>query len=250
VLIVCNAMIKSASTLLFHYTQELVFTVCPGRGQGALMHLLEHGEITGAGGYVYPLDARALGILLDAAEHEGPMVVKAHEPLTPSLEEPARRGDITVVFSHRDPRDMILSAMDHRVRAEAHGYRVLGKFTSLPESVSAAKWWCEMACEWVQSGLACVFRYVDMVAQPERQLRRLREHLGLDVDNAVIATLVRREREARRPRANQFSQGKLSRYREELSAEEIELCIRELGRYIVSLGYSLEDQTGVAGGAR
>jgi hypothetical protein len=242
-LVINNGMAKSASTLLYSHTLTLVQAACPRNGQDALRALTRSGSVRGTGDFISSLDDFAVDQLVRVAAEHGPVVVKTHGRLTPRLEVLLREGTIKATFNHRDPRDVILSAMDHRVRTQQSETPQFREHTSVAGSLNETRFWCRIACQWVPSGLACVFRYCDLVAEPLRELRRLRNYLGLSLDDAFLARVVEQEQCERRWGRLEFNQGALCRYPSEMSADDISLCNRELGTYIVALGYELPPPT-------
>jgi len=95
-----------------------------------------------------------------------------------------------------------------------------------------------MVCDWVESGLACVFTYNDIVTNPKNELLRLRDHLGLSLQEATIDNILDNERKSRQQGARQFNKGNLLRFPKEMNASDQEKCEQELGEYIHRLGYS------------
>ena len=181
-LIFSNSMCKSASTLIWWYTEKLVYAAHSKNGARALRELTSSGAIKGANAFIdHPLTDEKIDRLIGLAKNEGPTVVKVHCYLTPYLREVLESGDAMATFCFRDPRDMILSAMDHRVRAAKAGREVFEKFTTVKDSLDEATYWCRMSCAWYESQLAELFQYVDTVARPIWQMRRIGEFFNVDV---------------------------------------------------------------------
>jgi hypothetical protein len=196
--------------------------------------------LAGIGNYVSVLDRRSIDCLLEVSRREGPVVVKTHTKLTPLLREYLERGEMKATFSHRDPRDMILASMDHHARSREKGEPVLEQYTSVQGGVAETRRWCRMACKWVESDLACVFRYADLVKTPEQQLVRLCSHLHIPANRTTIRQVLQAERGQRARGRNQFNKGLPTRYVAEMNPAEIALCNRKLGRYMRRLGYPVE----------
>ncbi len=240
-LIISNAMGKSASSVMFWYTVQLLQAARPDTNPRAVSELTQRGELPGIDGFVYPLDDKTVRRLLQLVEASGPVVVKTHYSLTPLLESLLRENVVKATFCFRDPRDMILSAIDHYRQTKAAGKPQFNQFTSVIDSLDvAAKWWCHLSCEWVESGLACLLRYEDIVIDPLNQVMRVRDHLGLTVDDAVIHAMLAREQFIRKVGINCFNRGELIRYPKEMSLSELKACNQVLGDYIARLGYPVQ----------
>jgi len=151
-------------------------------------------------------------------------------------------GDAVATFCYRDPRDMILSAMDHRERAARNGRTVFEQFTSVADSLEQATYWCRMSCTWVESQLAELFQYVDTVSNPGRQIQRLADFLNIEVSNEEIEHIMAREDRQKSVGWCEFNKGDLSRYKQEMQPEEIALCNERLGPYIRQLGFATQEQ--------
>ena len=247
-LILSNAMPKSGSSLLYHYTGEVIASHFSSTGHQELLKLIDENKLDGVGGFVRTIDEETIDLLLKTCASHGPVVVKIHSPLTPFLQKLLKEGVIKATFGHRDPRDVILSAMDHRLRSLRQGKSMFSAFTSVADSIETIKtsWWRSIIRDWHNSGLVCVFRYVDLITHPKQELRRLYKYLGMAVDDRAIDKIIEREQRMRKPGRNQFNQGKLFRYQQEMTPREIELCNAQLGELIKGLGYSVHDPSSKA----
>ena len=234
-------MCKSASSVLFWYTRQLVSAQFGDTAQKELRELTASGKIQGVGEFVNPVTDDVLESLLQLSREQGPLVVKAHCLLTDRIRAAIAGEGVKVVFSYRDPRDMILSAIDHHRRSvETSNRQVFREFTKVKDSIEPAKWWCEMACEWVDSQLPLPLTYSEIVARPAAQIKRVAEFLGVETTAEFIDSLIAKENESRATGKNEFNKGDLVRYKNEMTPEEIFMCDRELGKYILGLGYDVD----------
>ena len=233
--IICsNGMGKSGSTLLTQYMITMLKRTFPRTGQEALIRATRTGELTGIGYFVRHLDERGLALLEQIARQEGPIVVKVHFDTRPLLTDALRSGRIKMTFTHRDPRDTILSGMDHCARSKGKAFP---EYTSVANALEKARWSAQMARNWISSGLPHVVRYTDLVSNPVSELTRLASYLGFDIATEVIEGIVARERAARRYGRHQFNRGELNRYQKEMSEEDKALCRKRLGSLLDALGY-------------
>ncbi len=236
-LVLSNSMCKSASSVLFWYTRQLVEKLLSANAQQKLVELTASGELPGVNEFVNPVTPKVLDRLVRLADEFGPTVVKTHTPPTPYLQALIEQGIVKVTFCFRDPRDMILSAIDHRRRSENDGKPVFTEFTTVLESLDTARWWCQMACDWIQSELPLLFRYDSIVKRPGHQIRRIGDYLELFVEDEVIDQILTSEQQSRRIGNNEFNRGQLVRYPLEMTRTETEACNRELGDLIERLGF-------------
>lgn len=250
-LILSNSMPKSASTLMARLTIELIGQTHHLRGQHALHKAIREKRIPGRGNFVDRIDNTTLDLLVSIGKTEGPLVVKTHHPLTPRMRKLIADGTVKATFSHRDPRDVILSAIDHRNRTLKQGAKVaFYHFSSVRAGLPTALEWCDISADWVESGLpVLLFRYTDLVSNLEPEVRRLCAHLELDYDPTLIEKIRSEEKGTRKILRSQLNTGALSRYKDEMSPGDILLCNRKLGPFIRRLGYELEatPSTGISG---
>jgi chitin disaccharide deacetylase len=233
-IIMSNGMVKSGSTLLTHYMIDMLKRAFPDNGQEALVRAIRTGKLTGTGYYVRRLGQRGLALLEQIAGQEGPIVVKIHSDTRPLLTEALRSGRVKMTFTHRDPRDTILSGIDHCIRSKGTQFP---EYTSVENALGRARWWAQIACNWISSGLPHVVRYTDLVSNPVAELARLASYLCLNGTSEMLEDIVARERAGRRHGVHQFNRGELHRYQKEMSPEHQALCRAQLGSLLDALGY-------------
>jgi chitin disaccharide deacetylase len=233
--IICsNGMGKSGSTLLTQYMIAMLKRAFPRNGQEALIRATRTGKLTGIGYFVRHLDEHGLALLEQIAAQEGSIVVKVHFDTLPLLTEALRSGRIKMTFTHRDPRDTILSGMDHCIRSKGKAFP---EYTSVENALERARRSAQMACNWISSGLPHVVRYTDLVSNPVSELTRVASYLGFDIATEMLEGIVARERAARRYGRHQFNRGELHRYQKEMSEYHQALCREKLGSVLDVLGY-------------
>jgi hypothetical protein len=232
-------MQKSASSLLTKYAIDLLRAVHPSTGQDAFEKLVSEDVIPGVGhfpwgGWEYKHD-----LLCDLAVRHGPFVLKSHGALTLPVQRLIESGAKPIV-SIRDPRDIILSLIDHGAMERARGGTCFAEHTDVATTLPKVMEICAFAHIWLESELSCVFRYQDLVLQPEVEIARLAGFIGIQVKQATIASLVDEERAGRKKWQNRFNTGLPTRFREEMSQDDIKLCNDTLGFYIKALGYPID----------
>jgi len=241
-IVLSNAMAKSASTFLCACTTDLVKADCAKNGHDTLYDWIKRERIRGEAGYVnyvQKLDFGTIRALLTINKKFGSVVAKCHSPITPMAQGMIQKGHAKATFSHRDPRDHILSAMDHCRLSQDSDRPRFYKYTSVRDSIRPTKWWCRITIPWIQSGIAFPVRYVDLVLSPVSTISKVATYLGLNVDKETIARVVNKLSTNLKPGSLLFNTGKVTRFRDEMTADEIDLCNAELGNEIVALGYEI-----------
>lgn len=239
--ILSAGMPKSSSTLLSLYQKNILEFTVPNNGQKEFERMIRDGEIKGVGAFVHDLELPGTQEkLVRLSESIGPFVVKSHLSLTNDLARHLKEKQILATYIHRDPRDVILSAMDHGKRPVDHptmnSYFL--QFDSVQNSVPLVREFCKTGIEWVQSGLCEIFRYDDLMIDPEKELSRFCKLIEVGVDVAYIRELISNFTDTTKKWKRQFNTGKLLRYADEMSPQEIEMCNRELSEELRIFGYT------------
>jgi len=238
--ILSAGMPKSSSTLLSLYQKNILEHSVQGNGQKEFEQCVKDGKVNGVGIFVHNLEQpEILQKLVDLSEKIGPFVVKSHLALSASLAAFLVNKQILATYIHRDPRDVILSAMDHGKRPPDHPTmnEFFLQFNTVENSIPLVREFCRTGIEWVESGLCELFRYHDLVVDPERELIRFSSLIHADPDVAYIRDLIRNFTDTTKKWKRQFNTGKILRYADEMSPPEIELCNRELAEELRVLGY-------------
>ena len=244
-LILSNSLIKSSSTIIWWYTIQLVKRTTPNNGNEGLADFINSGAVAGQGQFVNdPVSDQALNQLMEYARQNGPTVVKAHCHMTEHLDQMIREGQIIATFTHRDPRDVILSAIDcHDREVKSGGQMRFPMFSSFEASVAAMSRHCIKADPWIAHPQVHKFRYTDTVSDSRQQIQNLARTLKVEVTDELVDDIMRVESEQKSNNTNwmEFNQAKLTRYPSEMSQAQIEVCNRELGPWIEKFGYSTEE---------
>lgn len=173
-------------------------------------------------------------------------VLKTHEGPTRSVAAMARTGVLKPTYIYRDPRDVVVSLYEHgeRLRSEkavsATGFDRLDSYEAAIEFVEQR---LPIWRAWSEQPRALIVRYEDLAADPLRECRRLKSHLGLSLDEQAIGRIVDRytaDRAARgeTPHSLHFNKGIAGRWRGVLSASISKLCEARFGTYLSKMGYA------------
>ena len=232
-------MQKSASLLLTRYTINLLRTALPSDGHKEFEALITKGVLEGVGCFPWGGWEYKKELLSELADKHGPFVVKSHGALTQPIQKLIAAG-AKATYSIRDPRDILLSLVDHGALDKSRGGGVFEEYTTVENTLPKVMEICVCAYTWFLSDLPCLFRYQDLVSQPHAEIGRLAEFLGIAVGKDTIDAIVEKERRKRQKGKDCFNTGLLTRFRNEMRPEDIKLCNDTLGFYIEKLGYTLE----------
>lgn len=170
-------------------------------------------------------------------------VVKTHAGPTPSLRLLLAAGAARATYIYRDPRDVVLSALDHGARVRKEGRaNVLAALHTVEEAVPYVHTLLRDWEAWAGSPGTLLVRYEDLKADPLAELRRLADFLKLDVAEAVLADVAAPYQQPAEDATTKdrlhFNKGVAGRFREAMSADELALCRRHFGPYLEQMGYA------------
>lgn len=212
-------------------------------GQVKFERAIESGNIDGLGHF-----ARNLGVpgnlekLFNLSLETGPFIVKTHAPFTDIIRDFLLTHNILVTFIHRDPRDIILSAIDHGHRPvknlSANSY--FSQFLDVASSTPLVKIICQQYEGWLSFNKCNVYSYHELLTCPEQILRHTGELLGVSVGTDFISGVLKKYTENQGVGKRQYNTGKLLRFKDEMSEDDLETCTQNLKHEIEKFGYSID----------
>ncbi|MDQ3047172.1 MAG: sulfotransferase domain-containing protein [Bacteroidota bacterium] len=227
-IIISYGLPKSASTITFTYTEELLSASGSRSGQAKFTSIFPEG-------FVYRFGIINTSVILLIHLFYGSIVIKTHSaPVFPiRLLIGARIARAT--SSSRDPRDIILSAIDH---GKTNSDNPFVQFTTVENTIPTVLEECKKWERWKKYSKALFIRYENISQNAAPELRKIALYLGLNVSEEKISEIVQRY-ESKKQQNKNFNKGTHNRYLTEMSLDEISLCNLQLGEYIQLLGYKL-----------
>ena len=239
-LVLSAGMPKSGSTLLSFYQKTILEHAIAGNGQERFEQMIREGKINGAAFFVHNLETPGiLDELITLSEDIGPFVVKTHVSLTADIRTSILARRVLATYIHRDPRDVILSAIDHGKRPVKNlALNIFfQRFTDVPRSIPLVREYCKTGLEWIHSGFCCEFSYHRLISDPLPVLKTFCDMLSVAVDDTFINNMVINYTVGQVTGRRQFNTGKITRYMEEMTTEDLTLCNQELKAELDQLGY-------------
>lgn len=235
---------KSGSGLLFNLTNDLLEQsgqkgIRQLRDEYGLQDLLNYpncniGEPDWAGlRRVLPLHFRG---------HR--FVVKTHCGPNRVVRRLARLRILRVTYIYRDPRDVLLSAMDHGRKLRAEGKtHTFAQCHSVDDTIPRVLVWLKETSAWLRIPTTLNLKYEELVAEPVAVMKRLSAFMninpvrrGIDLDAVFSRYDVHGSADAQRLGLH-WNKGIAGRYREALSQEDLEKCNRAFRKYLEMLDY-------------
>lgn len=235
-IIVSSGFPKSASTLLFLYTEEILKQ--SGKRSAQKRFRKRYPE-----GFIYRFGLLNTTYLIFLNLFSGNLVVKTHSGPDFFLRLLIRLGIVKAYYSIRDPRDVILSALDHGKKARISGIKspadnafvVYEKKEDLFESL---KMHYSNYVSWKKFNRAPFVRYENLLADPEAELKKILGLLGWSDEEKLLPGIIKQFSETKAETKN-FNKGEISRFEKELTAEEVNQTESAIPEIISGMDYQL-----------
>jgi len=174
----------------------------------------------------------------------GTFVVKTHEASPRGVRMMSRLGKMRIVYCYRDPRDAMLSAIDHGnsilAEGENHTFAEIVKFEDALRRVES---WVSIYEKYANMPGVLTVRYEDAMFDPVAVFKKIENFLGIIIDpekRQEIIWLYSKDNQNGERRGLHFNNPKPLRYKTEMTKEQQSLCNDVLGYYLKKMGYSIE----------
>lgn len=220
---IINSMPKAASSLLRFYIRSIIDIVNPAN-QLKVVSMIKNGYILGKGQFVTKVDQKLLDTLLNLSTDNGPVMIKVHLSYSQEIAQMLTNPDVIHIYNYRDPRDVVLSAMDHAQRAQKNGSNEFSDCLSFESSVTTVLRWSNEAVRWLQSKTVLPVFYEEFISNPLKVLKQLCSKAHLDISETDLDKVLNQEKKLRSYGLNQFNKGLLKRYTIEMNEDQIWYC--------------------------
>lgn len=234
-IIINSGIPKSGSTLIFEYQKELIKSAYPKNGTKELFK-------NSYGGYIETIDESVEKKLIYIHKNHGPFVVKTHTGPTKAIKNLIKTGHAKATFSIRDPRDVIISAMEHGERTRSGGdpSRAFSEINSIRDGLIFSGIYIKTYKSWRTYGNVLFIRYEDMIRNKLGQIKNMAEYFNFSLKNHVIEKIYNHIETSNLVNLNK---GTIKRWKTEMSLKDINLCNKYLGADMESMGYKTGKNT-------
>ena len=243
-LIISAGMQKSGSAYFYTVINEIIFET--GRGKDArkiknnrnlddLMKMYNNniGDLTLA----------KLIILWRISIQDGTFVVKTHSGPTLPARILSKLGLLRIVYCFRDPRDVLLSAIDHGKKildsGENHTFASMVDFDKALQNVRA---WLDIWKRYADMPEVLTVKYEEMIQDPVTVTKKIEEFLGVSVNPAkrqeILWKFSKDNFDGDR-RGIHFNKAKIFRYKTEMTEGQKIKCGAEFGDYLKAMDYDV-----------
>ncbi|MCF1190808.1 sulfotransferase domain-containing protein [Mangrovimonas sp. AS39] len=233
-IILSNSIPKTGSTLLANYQEDILNKSSKKSGQ--------HKIISNYGGrYIeHPTKKDLINFFLIDLLH-GSFVIKCHWNYDKLMDIYCHLPNVKITMTYRDPRDMILSMIDHGERTR-QGKDSSGAFAdcyTVNDMIPRTVQFMENLKVWNKKSGVHLIRYEDLVSQPFDVLKRMNLFFNLALDEGVLKGIIDFRNDIKSESHN-FNKGTTERWRTEMNKEEKEACLNSFEQYLRWLNYDLK----------
>ena len=167
-------------------------------------------------------------------------VVKSHRAPTPLVRELCQSDQLRTIYVYRDPRDVVVSAFQRGRNLRRDGnYRSFGRLLTIDVAIVWMRFKQLRIFErWTTVPETLLIRYEDLTSDALAALRRICEHLEVEVGDEVLEQTADRYRGAKAgQQTGTHFRGGGSR-RESLSSAQIRRCNWAFRDALAEMGYT------------
>lgn len=222
---------KSGSTLIANLEEELLISSGKRCGQAMVRKKF-------SGRYIQKITFDVTWKLLLYNILYGSFVIKTHSKPNKYIRFLINSGFAKATYSYRDPRDVMLSAIDHgnRSRAGLDPHKAFIHFENIDNSIPLTIELMKICQQWLNFGKAFFIKYEEFMGDPVSVMKPTMNYLKIDVSENKIRELVR-EHEANKLTSHNFNKGITYRYKTELTAGQLQICNAAFRKYLDRCGY-------------
>jgi len=243
-LIICAGMQKSGSAYFYNVINDLL--VASGyvdareiKQQHNLANIMK-----GPNNNIGRPSLMKLLPLIRVSEHAGTFLIKTHEGPTTGVHLLSKMEKIRIIYSYRDPRDVLLSAIDHGQRLIEHGKtHTFANMVEFDEAARNVLQWLRIWKQYQDMDQALSLKYETMMEHPLATVAQIQKHLsihvGIESQKNILWKYSRDNDEAIREGMH-FNKAITYRYKTEMTREEQDSCKNIFGAYLRAMDYDLD----------
>jgi len=238
-IIISSSLPKSGSTFICNLEIELLKISDIEQGRDIAQQKLK----THFGGrYFDRIGLITLLRLLHLHKKHGSFVIKTHSGPDWALRFLINKNFAKATYSYRDPRDIVLSTIDHGNKSrngiwKPHPY--FEKFTDVESALPKVKRILKNYHRWKKYGKVHFIRYEDFMQDKQREIKRLVNYLDLGIEEDKVTRLIAR-REKNESASYNFNKGTIFRYKNEMNALDLKRCENVFQEFLKECKYDQE----------
>ncbi|MGF1480450.1 MAG: sulfotransferase domain-containing protein [Cyanophyceae cyanobacterium] len=223
-------MPKSGTTLVMEYQNDLIRCLSSRNGLEAAQTL----------GYLPKIECKTARALRKLSIQNGDFLVKTHSKPSFWIRELVAKDEAKVTFCFRDPRDTMLSVIDHgkRTREGLDSSGAFAEIITLRDAISFAKASIRLYYAWRKYGQALFIQYEKLMSNKMQYLEKMATYFGYPYEEQTLDDIFQKH-ERLKERAWNFNKGTVNRWQTEMTPEERALCNKLFNKDLVAMGYKI-----------
>ncbi len=233
-ILLSNAIPKTGSTLIANFQQDILQTLKEKCGQERLGDKY-------SGRYIAIPAMSVLWNLARINKQYGSFVVKCHWSPSKKLDLFCRSLDVKMTISYRDPRDVMLSMIDHgrRTKKRKVPSRAYSDCTNIIDLIPRTLKYLENFNTWQSKKFVHCIKYENLMADKHSVLCEMASFLGWEIEPPIIDRIIN-EKDKIKATSHNFNKGTTERWKTELNELEKKTCKVAFEHHLINLGYELE----------
>ena len=177
--------------------------------------------------FVNHISDQQLEQLKSEAKNRGyPIVLKTHTRPDPCIVKMIQSGEAIAHAGYRDPRDMVLSMLDHAEKSRAEGLSGFGELKTIEQTLENIRGQFNTLTAWLRLPGTMPLYFEDIAFDTVRPMKKILERLKLKFDPDLLSDIVLKQRFTQRNKGVRF------RHPNEMSAENSALIAHEFEPFI------------------
>lgn len=232
-ILLSNSIPKSGSTHLANLQEDILSHCNVKSGQRTLRDYFQ-------GRYIPKPSIPVLYNLRRINQQKGSIIVKCHWAFSQKLDLFCRHTDTKMTMTYRDPRDIILSMIDHGKRTRESN-DPSGPFSDVHNVVDSLPVMIKMMEGlqlWQRKAYMHFIKYEDFISDKFTTLKEMISFLGWELNDNDLRKIIESHEKSKKTSHN-FNKGTTERWRDEMNDFEKEICLKAFESHLIRLNYSL-----------
>ena len=234
-IIISSSIPKSGSTLIYNYQKDLL-ALAERHNAVAQEKFKKYSNC----GFLRGIYVRDFLTIISLTIKYGNIIIKTHSKPSFFIKLLINLGMAKATFCYRDPRDIILSAIDHgeRTRKGLDPSNACKNMISVKDSLPIVKSWTSNWYKWKEFGKVFFIRYENLMENKLSYLHQMSDYFNLRLKKEQIKEIYLKHEKIKKTAWN-FNKGTTERYKTEMNGSDLFLCDRELKNILKDMNYSI-----------